>query len=612
MWDWLKHLITGAPLPTKQIAHKQLNKIRALATFSPDALSSIGYANQEVYLGLVAAGSLGLVQSVPMALVITMLMAIVAISYYQTVHAYPSGGGSYAVTKENLGAFPGLLSAAALLIDYLLTAAVSLTAGLAAISSAFPQLWPHRVGLSLLILAAITLLNLRGLHETGSAMAIPVYLFLFAFLSMLAYGASIVLIDGPVSFSATALPAAQPLTLFLMLHTFATGCTALTGIEAISNGVPAFRPPKSKNAGQTLIVMAILMGVLFLGSIGLTQLLAVVPNPQETILSALTRRLLGNGAAYLIIQASTMLILAVAANTSFAGFPRLAAILAADGYLPRQLTHLGDRLVFANGILLLAVGTGVLIVSFGGDTHALIPLFAVGVFLAFTLSQIGMVVHWLRNRGKGWRLKATTNGVGALATGVTLIVVGVNKFVEGAWIIVVLIPMLLFGFCKVYNHYQEVDKQLSLGELSGQLTEPFPTRVVVPVAGVNRGMVDAINYARAISKNVTAVYVELEPGTGEHVRRDWERRWPDVPLVILPSPYRSIVAPFLEFLDRIDEQYNDGQLAAVVLPEWIPAKWWQSLLHNQTARLIRSALLYRRRDLGFQRVIIDVPYHLRR
>ena len=612
MWDWLKHLITGPPLPTRQIAHKQLNKIRALAAFSPDALSSIGYANQEIYLGLVAAGSVGLVQSVPIAFVITMLMAIVAISYYQTVHAYPSGGGSYSVTKENLGPFPGLLSAAALLIDYLLTAAVSLTAGLAAIISAFPQLWPHRVGLSLLILAAITLLNLRGLRETGSAMAIPVYLFLFAFLSMLAYGASIVLINGPESFSPTALPATQPLTLFLMLHTFATGCTALTGIETISNGVPVFRPPRSKNAGQTLVVMAVLMGVLFLGSIGLTQLLAVIPNPQETILSALARRLLGNGAGYLIIQASTMLILAVAANTSFAGFPRLAAILAADGYLPRQLKNLGDRLVFANGILLLAAGTGVLIVSFSGDTHALIPLFAVGVFLAFTLSQIGMVVHWLRNRGKGWRLKATTNGVGALATGVTLIVVGVNKFVEGAWIIVFLIPILLFGFCKVYNHYQEVDKQLSLSELPGQLTEPFPTRVVVPVAGVNRGMADAVNYARAISKNVTAVYVELEPGAGEHVRRDWERRWPDVPLVILPSPYRSIVAPFMEFLDKIDEQYNDGQLAAVVLPEWIPAKWWQSLLHNQRARLIRSALLYRRRELGFQRVIIEVPYHLRR
>jgi amino acid transporter len=612
MLDRLKHLITGSPLPSQQIAHEQLNKIRALAAFSPDALSSIGYANQEVYLGLVAAGSLGLVQSVPMALVITMLMTIVAISYYQTVHAYPSGGGSYAVARENLGAFPGLLSAAALLIDYLLTAAVSLTAGLAAIASAFPELWPHRVGLSLLILVAITLLNLRGLRETGTAMAIPVYLFLFAFLSMLAYGASVVLIDGPISFSATAVPAAQPLTFFLMLHTFATGCTALTGIEAISNGVPAFRPPKSKNAGQTLVVMAILMGVLFLGSIGLTQLLAVVPNPQETILSALARRLLGSGAAYLIVQASTMLILGIAANTSFAGFPRLAAILAADGYLPRQLTNLGDRLVFANGILLLAAATGALIVAFGGDTHALIPLFAVGVYIAYTLSQIGMIVHWLRNRGKGWRLKAATNGMGALATGVTLIVVGVNKFVDGAWITVFLIPILLFGFCKVHNHYQEVDKQLSLSELPGQFTEPFPTRVVVPVAGVNRGMVDAINYARAISKNVTAVYVELESGAGEDVRRDWERRWPDVPLVILPSPYRSIVAPFMEFLDKLDEQSNDGQLAAVVLPEWIPAKWWQNLLHNQTARLIRSALLYRRRDLGFQRVIIEVPYHLRR
>ena len=596
-----------------QFAHKKLNKIRALASFSPDALSSIAYANQEIYLGLLVAGSAGLSQSLPIALVITGLMTIVAVSYFQTIYGYPSGGGSYAVARGNLGTLFGLVTAAALLIDYVLTAAVSLTASIAAIASAFPELWPYHIGLSLLFLSVIALLNLRGLRETGTVMAIPVYLFLFAYLPMLAYGMLRVLIEGSVSWSTTAPPATQPLTLFLILHAFSTGCTALTGIEAISNGVPAFKPPEAKNARQTLIVMALLMGVLFLGSVGLTQLLAVVAGPQETILSALARMLLGSGPAYWMIQASTMLILAVAANTSFAGFPRLAAILASDGFLPRQLTSVGDRLVFAKGILLLTVATGVLILAFGGYTHALIPLFAVGVFSAFTLSQIGMVVHWRRERGKGWRLKAIINGVGALATGVTVIVVGVNKFFEGAWITVLLIPMLVVGFLKIRGHYQEVDRQLSFGELSTSLLKSFPAaRVVVPIASVNRGMVDAIAYAQSISKSVTAVYIELESGVGHHICEEWKRLWPNVPLVILPSPYRSIVGPFLDFLDEIDEKNNDGQLAAVVLPEWVPAHWWQGLLHNQTARLIRNALLYRRRHLGFQRVIIEVPYHLRR
>ena len=598
---------------TMQFAHKKLNKIRALAAFSPDALSSIAYANQEIYLGLLVAGSAGLSQSLPIALVITGLMTIVALSYFQTIYGYPSGGGSYAVARGNLGTLFGLVTAAALLIDYVLTAAVSLTASIAAIASAFPELWPYHIGISLLFLSVIALLNLRGLRETGTAMAIPVYLFLFAYLPMLAYGMLRVLIEGSVSWSTTAPPATQPLTLFLILHAFSTGCTALTGIEAISNGVPAFKPPEAKNARQTLIVMALLMGVLFLGSVGLTQLLAVVAGPQETILSALARMLLGSGPAYWMIQASTMLILAVAANTSFAGFPRLAAILASDGFLPRQLTSVGDRLVFAKGILLLTVATAVLILMFGGYTHALIPLFAVGVFSAFTLSQIGMVVHWRRERGKGWRLKAIINGVGALATGVTVVVVGVNKFFEGAWITVLLIPMLVVGFLKIRGHYQEVDRQLSFGELSTSLLKSFPAaRVVVPIASVNRGMVDAIAYAQSISKSVTAVYVELESGVGQHICEEWKRLWPDVPLVILPSPYRSIVGPFLDFLDETDEKNNDGQLAAVVLPEWVPAHWWQGLLHNQTARLIRNALLYRRRHLGFQRVIIEVPYHLRR
>jgi amino acid transporter len=500
-----------------------------------------------------------------------------------------------------------------LLIDYILTVAVSLTASVAAIASALPELWPYHIGLSLLFLSVIALLNLRGLRETGTVMAIPVYLFLFAYLPMLGYGIIQVIIRGSVSWSTTAPPATQPLTPFLILHAFSTGCTALTGIEAISNGVPAFKPPEAKNAGQTLIIMAVLMGILFLGSVGLTQFLAVVAGPQETILSALARLLLGSGPAYWIIQGSTMLILAVAANTSFAGFPRLAALLASDGFLPRQLASVGDRLVFAKGILLLTVSTGILILGFAGDTHALIPLFAVGVFLAFTLSQIGMVAHWLRNRGKSWRLKAFMNAAGAFATGITLAIVGVSKFFEGAWITILLIPIILIVFLKIWSHYQEVDRQLSFDEMSPSSPKPFPAaRVIVPIAGINRGMVDAIAYAQSISKNVTAVYIELELGAGQLIHEKWKRLWPNVPLVILPSPYRSIVGPFLDFLDGIDEKYNDGQLAAVVLPEWVPAHWWQSLLHNQTARLIRNALLYRRRHLGFQRIIIEVPYHLRR
>ena len=608
----IKHLLIGNPLPTYQLADKRLNKIRALAAFSPDALSSIAYANQEIYLGLVVAGSIGLGLAWPIGLAITGLLVIVAISYFQTIHGYPSGGGSYVVARENLGTLPGLIAAAALLIDYLLTAAVSLTAGVEAIASAFPVLWSHRITISLFLLAVITLANLRGLRETGTLMSVPVYLFLLSYLPMLVYGAIWLITHGTVAMANVAPAASQPVTLFLVLHTFATGCTALSGIEAISNGVPAFKTPEARNAGRTLLVMAVLMGMLFVGSIGLTQFLGVVAEPQETILSALARRLLGSGPAYLFIQVSTMLILAVAANTSFAGFPRLGAILAADGFLPRQLTGLGDRLVFANGIVLLSFATAGLIIFFGGNSHALIPLFAVGVFLAFTLSQVGMVIHWQRLRERGWQWKAFINGIGALATGTTAIIIGYSKFVEGAWITILLIPLLVTGFFKIRQHYQQVARQLSLHGLPPSL-KPYPlVRAVIPISGVHRGIIDAVNFAQSVSKDVTAVYIELEPDSGNKICRDWRRWFPDVPLQVLPSPYRSVIGPLLDFLDETDRIHNDGQLAVVVLPEFIPARWWHNLLHNQTSWLLKTALLYRRRHLGFQRVIIDVPYHLRK
>jgi amino acid transporter len=614
MLSRLKSALIGIPLPTQQLAEKRLNKIRALAAFSPDALSSIAYANQEIYLGLVVAGSAGLGLAWPIGLAITLLLVIVALSYFQTIQGYPSGGGSYVVARENLGTLPGLVAAAALLIDYLLTAAVSLTAGVEAIASAFPALYNVRIEIALVLLALITIANLRGLRETGTLMAIPVYLFLFTYLPMLLYGIVVLFTHGRVPIASVAPPAAQPLTLFLILHTFATGCTALTGVEAISNGVPAFKPPESKNAGRTLIVMAILMGILFAGSIGLTQFLGIIAGPHETILSALARKLLGNGPVYVLIQFSTMLILAVAANTSFAGFPRLAAILAKDGFLPRQFTGLGDRLVFANGIISLSIATGVLIIIFGGTSHLLIPLFAVGVFLAFTLSQAGMVRHWWRDRANNlrWLPKAVINGVGALATLATLFIVGISKFREGAWIIVLLIPLFVIGFQRIRLHYLNVGKQLSMRGLPPDLKPMPPLRLVIPVSGVHRGIIEAMDFALSISKDVTAVYIELDPGAGEQMRKDWECWWPDVPLVVLPSPYRSIVRPLLDYLDEDDRQHNDGTLAAVVLPEFVPARWWQQLLHNQTSLLIKTALLYRRRTQGFQRIIIDVPYHLKK
>ena len=611
MFTHIKDFIIGPSLPSTSTGQRQLNKILALAAFSPDALSSIAYANQEIYLGLIIAGSAGLAYAWPIGLTITGLLVLVALSYFQTIHGYPSGGGSYIVARSNLGTLPGLVAAAALLLDYILNAAVSLTAGVAAIASAFPVLWPYRVTLALVLLAIITIINLRGLRETGVVMAVPVYLFLITYLSMLAYGAVRLWIDGPTPLKIVAPQIVEPLTIVLVLHAFATGCTALTGVEAISNGVPAFKTPQSKNAGQTLIIMALLMGILFVGSIGLTQFMGVVAGPDETILSALSRRLLGNGFLYLIIQFSTLLILTVAANTSFADFPRVNAILAGDDFAPRQLRGLGDRLVFTNGILVLAFATGVLILVFGGDTHLLIPLFAIGAFLAFTLSQAGMVVHWFREKGRGWLLKAVFNGTGALATGATLVIVAFSKFTSGAWITILLIPLIVIGFLRIKHHYQEVKQQLSLHGFPPSLRPISPARVVIPISGVHRGMINAVLFARAISSDVTGVYVELVENTGSHIIKQWNEWWPDLPLVVIPSPYRSIVGPLLAYLEKTDLEHNDGQMAVVVLPEFVPTHWWQNLLHNQEALIIKAALLYGRRRAGGERIVIDVPYHLK-
>jgi amino acid transporter len=609
----LREWLIGSPLPTHRLAAQRLDTARALAALSPDALSSIAYANQEIFLGLVVAGAAGLTYSLPIALAIAGLLVILTLSYSQTIRAYPAGGGSYTVARENIGVSVGLVAAAALMTDYVLVAAVSLTAGVAAISSAFPAIEPYRVGLSLLLLAIITIANLRGIHESSTLMSIPVYLFIVSYLGMLAYGVTRAITEGPGSYLASSLSSIgeAPITAFLILHTFASGCTALTGIEAISNGTQMFQPPESKHAVQAMRIMALSMGLLFLGTVGLTQFFAVTPAAEETVLSALARRIFGSGGLYIFIQASTLLILLVAANTSFAGFPRLASILARDGYLPRQLSYLGDRLVFSNGMILLAALTGILILLFAGDTHALIPLFAVGVFVAFTLSQAGMVLHWIREREQGWQLKTLTNGLGALTTAVALSVIAISKFADGAWIVMLLIPIFVLGFRAVHKHYEEIASELSLSGVHFT-SVPLPSpRIVMPIPGVHRGVITALRYALSISNQVIAVYVEIDPDRTEKVLKLWKRWGSGVPLEVVPSPYRSFVGPFLEFLDRTDQEHGDGQLATVLLPEFIPAKWWENLLHNQTAWILKIALLYRRRRYGKVRAIIDIPTQLR-
>ncbi len=611
MLNRLRWIIFGPPIPTKQDKQERLDNFRALAIFSPDALSSIAYANQEIYLGLVIAGSAALAYTFPISLAIVGLLIILSLSYYQTIQGYPDGSGSYIVASENLGTNFGLIAAAALLLDYLLAAAVSLSAAVAAISSAFPFLWQYRIWLALLLLAVITVINLRGVQESANLISIPVYGFLISFFGLLIYGFFQLSRGQLAPAPYPVVPATETISLYLILHAFSTGCTALTGIEAISNGVPTFQPPESRNAGKTLLVMALIMGSLFLGSIWLTQHLGIVPEAQETILSALARRVFGRGTFHLIIQITTTGILVVAANTSFAGFPRVSSILARDHFMPRQFLALGERLVFNQGITFLSLTCGFLIILFNADTHRLVPLFAVGAFLAFLLSQTGMVFHWVKIRGAGWLPKALLNGIGAVLTAITLIVVGITKFMDGAWVTIFLIALLVVVFKKINSHYQEVAKELTLELIPAPPPSPPSTlHLIIPISSLHRGVVEAVLYAKKITSNLTAVHVELNPGTGDVLKAKWDHYFPDIKLEIIPSPYRSLIGPFLEYLDATDARIGSGELSGVLITEFIPAKWWHSFLHNQTAWFLKFALIYRRRRLGYQRLVIDVPIHL--
>jgi len=597
----LKRMLLGQPLATAAEKHERLGKISGLAVFASDALSSVAYGTEEIMLVLVAAGAAAIAYSFPIMVGIVILVGIVAASYWQTIHAYPSGGGSYIVAKDNLGTLPGLVAGAALLIDYVLTVAVSTAAGVAAVTSAFPVLYAWRVPICVVTVIAVTVANLRGVRESGNLFTIPTYWFIASLGTLLLAGGYRIVTGTIQPYPIEELKATEAIGAFLLLRAFSSGCATLTGIEAVSNGIPAFRPPEPKNASVTLVWMAAILGVTSIGMAYLAHLYHVTPKEAETVVSLLARAAIGEGILYYNIQAATAVILFLAVNTSFQDFPRLSSILARDGFMPRQMANRGDRLVFSNGIIILSSLSIVLLVVFQGSTHALIPLYAVGVFLSFTLSQAGMVRHWLKEEHPAPH-HILLNGLGALTTGIVTIVIAVSKFTHGAWMVIVLIPVIVLGLQRIHRHYAEVAHQLSLAGARRPRIGKNP--VVVLVAGIHKGVVEALEYARSISPNVTALTVDLDSTQTTKLRLKWAEWAPDVPLVVLDSPYRSIIRPLLDYIDRMERQ-GEGRYLTVVIPEFVPSHWWEHFLHNQTALLIKAALLFRP-----GKVSVSVPYHL--
>jgi amino acid transporter len=601
----IKRALIGRQIPSRMAHRERLSKVTGLAVLSSDPLSSVAYATEEIIRVLVLAGAGALWLTTPIGLVIATLLIIVAFSYRQTIHAYPGGGGAYIVARENIGENAGLVAGASLLIDYVLTVAVSIAAGVAALTSAFPAWHGHRVALCLSAVAIIALGNLRGIRESGRIFAAPTYFFLFAMYAMLLAGAYR-FFAGTVTPAATPAEAAAPvatLTTFLVLRAFANGCTAMTGVEAISNGVPAFQAPEEKNAAKTLVIMAGLCVSLFLGTTLLAHAYHVLPSEQETVVSQLARAVFGGrGTWYYAIQAGTMLILVLAANTAYADFPRLASIMARDRYLPRQFMNQGDRLAFSNGIMVLSALAAALIFVFDGDTHALIPLYMIGVFVSFSLSQGGMFLKWRREREQGWKAHAFVNGLGATATSIVLVIVAVTKFTEGAWLVVAVTPLLVLHFRSIRRHYEKVAAQLSL---KNYVYEPaLHNTVILPISGVHKAVVKALRYAKSLSTDVRAVYIEADPRATEQIQREWETWGDGVPLVVLKSPYRSLLRPLLEYVDEADAARPDN-FVTVVLPEFVPSRWWHHLLHNQRALLIKGALLFKANT-----IVTSVPFHL--
>jgi len=623
--SWRTWLI-GRPLQTADAPHQTIGKVIGLAVFASDALSSTAYATQEILMILAAAGTVAFGYVFPISIAIVILLAIVTLSYEQTIHAYPGGGGAYIVARDNLGELPAQTAGAALLTDYILTVAVSVSSGVAQIVSAYPGLFPYRVHLAVAMVAFVMLINLRGVRESGIAFAIPTYFFITMMFLTVGVGLfraltgtlGSVINPPPIEVSHVL----QGVSAFLILHAFSSGTAALTGVEAISNGITAFKEPRSRNAGITLIWMSIILGTLFLSISYLARQIQAVPSEEETVISQLARTVFnGPGVLYLGVITATTIILIMAANTSFADFPRLSALLAADGFLPRQLTYRGSRLVYSRGIVLLALIASLLIILFKASVTRLIPLYAIGVFLSFTLSQAGMAHRWwkighlrpgqeVQERGStlryqpGWQYKMLINGFGAICTLVVMFVFAITKFQTGAWIVLVLLPTLVIFFSLVHHHYLSLAKHLSL-ENYGAPPRIARHRVIIPISGVHRGSLAALQYARSLSNDVTAVHVSIDPEETEKLRRKWEKWGDGVRLVLLDSPYRLLAEPLLQYIEEIAHQRQPNEIITVVVPQFVPKRWYHNLLHTQTALWLRLALLFKP---GI--VITDVPYQV--
>ncbi|MBC7384720.1 MAG: APC family permease [Cryobacterium sp.] len=606
IFEQIKRRALGNPLMTEMAHHERIPKWKALAVLSSDALSSVAYATEEILIPLSLFAAAAVAWSIPIALAIGALLFIITVSYRQTIDAYPGGGGAYTVAKENLGITAGLVAGASLLIDYTLTVSVSVAAGVENIASAFPSLGPHKVILGVLVILLVMLLNLRGIKESSNIFAIPTYLFIGSFLVLIVVGGWRI-ISGDVPPAAPVIHEVYPaVPLFLLLRAFSSGCSALTGVEAISNGIPIFTEPSQKNAKATMLWMSTILGAFFLGITLLAHVYGVVPGEGQTAVSLLARQVFGNSKFYYAIPSTTALILFLAANTSYADFPRLASLLAKDRFLPRQLASLGDRLVFSNGIVGLSLGAIFLIIVFGGTTHHLIPLYAVGVFLSFTLSQVGMVVHHWRIREPGWIRSTFFNALGGLSTFVVLLVIGATKFLHGAWMVALLIPLLVVLFRRIKRHYVLIGKQLAAPMRSHSISITAPVRhtAIVPVSGLHPGVLEALRYATTISADVRACYIDLDSEATLRLKGYWEKTVPNIPLTIIKSPYRSVIAPIIEYVERVrSETHNDT--ITVIVPEFVTPKWYHQFLHNQTALVLRAVLRGRENT-----VVTSVRYHL--
>lgn len=624
----IRHILTGRPLQTADAPHQTISKRVGLAVFASDALSSTAYATQEILVILAGAGTLAFGNVFPISIVIVILLAIVVISYEQIIHAYPDGGGAYVVAYDNLGHSPALVAAAALLVDYILTVSVSISSGVAQIVSAFPELFIYRVPMAVMFVGFVTLVNLRGVRESGAAFAIPSYFFIAIMFLMIGIGlfknfnnSLGTVIDPPHIEHLGEAITNNLLYAFLLLHAFSSGTAALTGVEAISNGITAFKEPRSRNAGITLIWMAFILGALFMGISFLARQTHAVPSEAETVISQLARTVFdGQGLLYLAVIVGTTVILILAANTAYAGFPRLSAMLASDGFMPRQLTYRGSRLVYSYGILSLGAVASLLIIVFQASVTRLIPLYAIGVFLSFTLAQSGMARRWWRSGQlkpdekipehghilryeKGWFYKMVSNGFGAFCTAIVMLVFAVTKFRDGAWVVLILTPVLIAIFAFIHRHYTTLAHGLSLEKYG----EPPPYqgrhRVLVPLSNIHQGTLAALRYARMLSDDVTAIHVSIEPGDTEKVRKKWEKWGRGTRLVILDSPYRLFLEPLLIYIEEILASRQPSEIITIVVPHFVPTKKIHNALHMQTAEMLRRELLT---TPGV--VITEVPY----